>query len=236
MLLLGGELLKIISENCFWTKIFQYQSVETFFTMWGCGKKQWAILFRNNESTYQLHTSLFGIPTNFETNRNIHLNQVAKNLYVINLRNGRRLEETQNPIKLFSDDVINNLDKIFICPILSTKNITLEPVFNKDYFIYNKGDVPTSGSFVYEHLKQFHVVININKYSCPKKSNRFKSILFNLNSGKFRIEIVKTEHNSTHCFYCNTINKIKLNQHKNKSNNNENFIFSPRYTQAILNF
>ena len=232
-MMIGGEILRTISENCFWTKIFQYQSTEAFLTLWGCSKKQWAVLFKNyNDSTYRLLTSLGEIEANFENNRDIHLNQVAKNLYVVNLKFDR-IVPTQHNINLFRDcDTINNLDKLFICPIVSSKNINIEPVFNKDYFIYKPSNVPlpTSGLFIYEYLRQFLVVININKYTCPKETTRFKAIVFNLNSGKFTIEIIKTKHNPTHCFYCNIVNKIKLSQH------NDIFVFHPRYTQAILNF
>ena len=230
--MIGGVILKIISESCFWTKIFQYQSIQMFMTIWGCNIKQWAVLFKINDSTYQLRSSLYKTVANFENNTDIYINQVAQNLYIVNLKSGQlSFEETKTVIDLTNaHDKINNLDKIFICPILSSKEICLQPVLNKDYRFYKENNVPNSGLLIVEYLKHQHVIININKYTCKQDTNRFRAVIFNVFTREFKVEIIKTRHNLTHCFYCNIISRIPV------SRQNNTLFFHPRYTQAILNF
>lgn len=226
--MIGGVILKIISESCFWVQIFQYQSIQIFITIWGCDIKQWAVLFKINNSTYQFRSSLYKTIANFENNTDIYLNQVAQNLYIVNLK-VTLVEETKKDIDLTCDK-INNLDKIFLCPILSSKDIYLQPVFNKDYCVYKENNVPKSGLLIVEYLKHQHVIININKYTCKRDTNRFKAVVFNVFTKEFKVEIIKTRHNPIHCFYCNIIKKIPVSKRDNT------LIFHPRYTQAILNF
>lgn len=233
--MIGGILLQVISRSCFWTKIFQRDddTLQVFMTIWGCEIKHWAVLFKIDDRTYHFRTSVLKNVSNFENNTDIYINTVAENVYTVNLRSSKSLIKptSNNKYLPFTNDRVNNLDKLFLCPVLSSKNINLEPVLNKDYCVYTKVDVPTSGILVVEYLKHQHAIININKYTCPQDCNRFKAVIYNLFTGRFKVEIVKAKHKSVNCFYCNIICKIQP-----PSSTTTSFIFSPRYTQAILNF
>ena len=238
----SGVILKIVSESCFWTKIFQYNSIQIYMTLWGCNIKQWAVLFKINKSTYQFRTSLFKIVANFDNNTDIHINEVAQNLYVVNLKASQSpLKQTNKNIELTDvSDKVNDLDTLFLCPIVSSKDIYLQPIYKKDYFIFDNEEfykenlhMPNSGLIVIEILKHQHAIINIKKYKCANEkynnTNRIKCVIYNLFKKEFTVEIIKSHHNYIHCFYCNIIKKIPEYRHKT-------LIFNPQYTQAILNF
>ena len=119
----------------------------------------------------------------------------------------------------------------------ASKDFDIQPVLNRDYRVYKDDEDDSlvklrSGIFVKEYLYHQYVIINIKKYTCEQETNRFKTVIYNVSTEEFTVEVVKTKHNPTNCFYCNIISKISAS-HKEK---NTLLMFNTRYSQAILNF